>query len=358
MLDFLSWFSNCWGLLKWQIFGIQIAYIYYVLIALALVYVNFMFILSKQKFSKLIQTQFWFILIWGKFNAWKTRLLTQMASEVYEIEDTFVISNFFNWYSFLQYSSFDDFIRLLDDLLLLWEYQNFTEQERNKIKNKFWKYFNQKIIDLIATKYPRIPKNWYNSRFILQWDEFHQYLYNRNSMGNFSGENWKKLLQTLHQVRHYNTLLILATQDIEELDLKLRKLASYEIDTLNYFWIFFGLNFYRFYLNKRQTQKAKDEKAFNKLNKMPVLYFNNYVYNTYITAFENFYNNFRKKRIKRYNKLFKKNVLFVKKEFQRKKELDFETKFNVKIDVSIYKSWDLFKKLNEFYKNKKKNLTD
>jgi len=84
-------------------------------------------------------------------------------------------------------------------------------------------------------KFKHIPYGGIHCNFILQGDEFHQYLYSRNSISNFSGEKGDRLLQTMHQVRHYNTLCMLATQDLDDLDLKLRRLASYEIDTLNYF---------------------------------------------------------------------------------------------------------------------------
>ena len=46
-----------------------------------------------------------------------------------------------------------------------------------------------------------------------------------------------------------------------------------------------------------------------------------------------------------------KKTDFKFKEFQK---LPFNTKFNVNVKIDIYKKWDLFIKLNEFFKNKTK----
>lgn len=188
-------------------------------------------------------------------------------------------------------------------------------------------------------------------------DEFHQYLYARNSISNFAGETGEHLLQTMHQVRHYNTLCALATQDLDDLDNKLRRLASYEIDTLNYWGMFFGYNFFHYFLNKRKTQKEDDKREFRQINKFPILFVNTYTLNFFIDDFERAYNHIAKISINFYNKKFGKNVIFEKKMFDRFKTLDFESKFNVKLDKDIYEKGDLFKKLNEYYKRKHYNGT-
>lgn len=164
-------------------------------------------------------------------------------------------------------------------MLLLGEYQNFTSEEAKRIEEKFPDYFSEDERNALK-KYKWIPSGGKNHcDFILEGDEFHQYLYSRNSMSNFSGERGDKLLQTMHQVRHYNLLCILATQDLDDLDNKLRKLASYEIEANNYFGLWFGYDFFRYELNKRKTQKEDDKREFRRINSFPILFFNGYSLN-------------------------------------------------------------------------------
>jgi len=253
----------------------------------------------------------------------------------------------------LKFSSFDDFANVLDDLLLLGEYQNFTDKEAEEIEKDFPSYFSgedRKIFE----KYPHIPGQGKNCNFLLEGDEFHQYLYSRNSMSNFSGERGERLLQTMHQVRHYNTLCALATQDLDDLDLKLRRLASYEIDTLNYWGIFFGYNFFHYILNKRKTKEEDDQREYRIINKFPVLFFNTYSFNYLIEDYERIYNELMMYVFRKANKILRKNWIWKFRTFERKKELDFQSKFNVKLEKSIYKKGDLFRKLNKFYREKKK----
>ena len=110
-------------------FGYPILVSYYILFGCVSLYFAFMYFYSKRVYGGYLYTKHGYILIGGKFDNGKTRLLAQFASDVHEKLHTFVISNYYNGYSFLQFSSFDDFCNILDDLLLLGEYQNFTTQE-------------------------------------------------------------------------------------------------------------------------------------------------------------------------------------------------------------------------------------
>ena len=76
-----------------------------------------------------------------------------------------MISNYYNGYSFLSWSSFNDFVSILDDLLLLGEYQNFDREDRERIGAKFELYF--KDSDL-GKKYPYIPTDGRHCNFCLQ----------------------------------------------------------------------------------------------------------------------------------------------------------------------------------------------
>jgi len=154
----------------------------------------------------------------------------------------------------------------------------------------------------------------------------------------------------MHQVRHYNTLAILATQDLDDLDNKLRKLASYEIDTLNFFGVVFGYNFFRYELNKRKTQKEDDKREYRIINKFPILFLNGYALNFIIEDFEKKLNGIRKYFIQKYNHTFGKNYIYKPVIYEKFKQLDFESKFNVKIEKDIYEKGSLFVKLNNHYK--------
>jgi len=333
--------------------GIPILGIYYIIFLIGLVYLYGAYMYSKRRYGGYLYTKHGYILIGGKFENGKTRLLAQFAQDVYQKDDTFVIANYSTKYAFLKFSSFDDFANILDDLLLLGEYQNFTDKEAEEIQKDFPAYFSTDDREMLK-KYVHIPANGNNCNFLLEGDEFHQYLYSRNSMSNFSGERGERLLQTMHQVRHYNTLCALATQDLDDLDLKLRRLASYEIDTLNYWGIFFGYNFFKYELNKRKTQKEDDAREYRIINKFfPVLFFNTYSFNFLIADFERIYNGLFMYGYRKANKIFGKNWIWKFRTFERKKELDFQSKFNVKLEKSIYKKGDLFKKLNRFYREKK-----
>jgi len=336
-------------IVPWKLFWIPVLGIYYIAFVVFGIYLVFMYFYSKRVYGRYLYTKTGYILIGWKFDNGKTRLLAQFAQDTHLVPHTFIISNFFNAYSFLSWSSFDDFCNILDDLLLLWEYQNFNMQEAEKIEQKFPNYFSEGERKMLK-KFKHIPYGGIHCNFILQGDEFHQYLYSRNSISNFSGEKGDRLLQTMHQVRHYNTLCMLATQDLDDLDLKLRRLASYEIDTLNYFWLFFGYNFFRYELNKRQTQKEDDKRQYRKINRFPILFFNSYSLNFVIDDIEKIVNRLRIYVWWKINKRFWKNVLYKKFVLQRLKSLDFESKFNVKLQKDIYNKGDLFIKLNDFYK--------
>lgn len=331
------------------LFGIPILGIYYIAFAVFGVYTYFSYVNTKRKYGKYLYTKHGYILIGGKFENGKTRLLAQFASELYEKPDTFVLSNYYNGYSFISWSSFADFVNILDDLLLLGEYQNFNNTEAKEIQEKFPNYFSEDERNSMK-KYKYIPSSGKHCDFIMEGDEFHQYLYSRNSMSNFGGDDGEKLLQTMHQVRHYNLLCILATQDLDDLDNKLRKLASYEIDTLNFFGVVFGYNFFLYELNKRKTQREDDKREFRKINKFPILFLNGYSLNHIIDDMENLWNKWDKKTMNKWNKVFGKNYIFYPVVFKRFKALDFQSKFNVKIQKSIYEKGDLFRKLNEHYK--------
>lgn len=298
-----------------------------------------------------------FVLIWGLFAKGKTRMLSMIALLWKKLkQEVFIISNFDNWYSDIFYSSLDDFINILDDLIFLWDYQNFSHYDRNEILKKFPSYFgkiekdeNGKIInpfEEFKKKYKFIPTNWYHNNFLLLWDEFHQYFYNTDSAF-FATEKGRKLLQTLHQIRHYNTFAVLATQELDELALKFRKLASYEIETetLAGGFLFNSFIYERNRKNKYSSETA-DEKEYRKINKKPIYFWNNYLINQFSFILN-------KILIFFYRKIWKYEGDFFRI-IPKKEELKFKSKFNVKTNIDTYIKGSIFEKINEFYKIKKK----
>lgn len=253
----------------------------------------------------------------------------------------FIISNYYFWKSFLNFSSKKDFALLVNDLLFLWEVQNFSDDDFLKYYENYPKEFIKKELQKrkdFKKKYKYIPTNWFVCNFMVLCDEFHQYFHNREHMSNFSWEN-KDFLTTLHQVRHYNTLMVLSTQDIGDLDLKFRKLASYEIETKQYWNLLFWFDLFTYH-----HKRNEEEKQFSKINKLPILKINWYFLNI-------IFKNIKKKfDFKFLNNIY--NYIFMKVE---KNNLPFNTKFNVNVTQNIYNEWDLYIKLNNFFKENQKN---
>lgn len=291
------------------------------------------------------------IILDGLFNAWKTRLMTTLAKER-KARQTFVLSNFWNWYTNIFWSSLLDLQNLLEDLLLLWEFQNFTDEDIKRMympmKNNIYKE-KMEIRKNIKKQYKNIPFDWYFCNFLILWDEFQNYFYNREAMRNFTGDK-KRFLTLLHQVRHFNSLLIFWTQNASELDVKFRKLSSLYVNTfekLNN--LIYWYNVYSFTIdrdNNLDIDKAK------KYNKVPIFKLNKYALNNFIWKYLLFVNrlNYFHDKI---NTLFKKDIFWKRNINFRFDALKFHTKFNVNPEYSIYTKWDLFKYLDNYFKTEK-----
>jgi DNA helicase HerA-like ATPase len=85
----------------------------------------------------------------------------------------------------------------------------------------------------------------------------------------------------MHQIRHFNTSFILASQKISHIDNRIRELASYEIETNNK-KIFRKYNLYHGYKEIRDEK----EKNFDKINRVPILKINPYEINFLIKKIE------------------------------------------------------------------------
>lgn len=288
------------------------------------------------KYINYVNNIHWYILIGGAFKKWKTRFLALLCKEAQKI-DKFVISNFANWYNQLRFSSLQDFQNILNDIMIISEYQNFDDQQIIEIYGDFWKEkLKEKIQERknIRKKYWYIPYNWRFTEFFIAGDEFHAYFYSRDAMSNFSGKK-KQLNITLHQVRHFNVQGAFATQEIDELDKKFRNLANFEIATYSKLGdIILGWDLYKYNINKKYKE---DEKQFNKINKVPIFWYNGYAINNLISYINGHY-------FKWIFKIFK-----IKKVYS---ELKFFSKSNVNPNISIYEVGDLINKLNLFYKLK------
>lgn len=333
---------------------IEIIKIYWLYIfILILIIIFFKVKTDYRKSNEFLKSKTWFIVIDWKFETGKTRFLAQLAQDSKE-KGIFVLSNFYNWYNFIKWNSLEDLKNLLYDVWLLGEYQNFTDQD---LKNIYYQdskeTYKQKLIERknIRKKYKNIPYNWYHNRFAILWDEFQNYFFNRWAMWNFSWEN-KNLLKLFHQVRHFNSLCVLATQESDELDVKFRRLSTYYINTWEKMdWMLYYYNVYQFLTDKENNLNL--EKAY-KFTKMPVYKINYYALNNIIKSIEYKLNSLNKYHDKINS--FLKFELFADRiiKYRFANELIFHTKYNVDPDVNTYKSWDLFVALNNFYKNKTK----
>lgn len=255
-----------------------------------------------------------------------------------------VISNYYSWYTHIRFNSVDDMINLLLDVQELSEYQNYSAEEIKEYYKAESKEIIQKKLDSNKklSKFKNIPKDWYYTKFLWTCDEFQNLFFSRNSLSNF---NWKNsiLLKLFHQVRHMNSLLIFATQNADELDLKFRRLATYYVNTWDKFNDY--LYWYNiFYFQNNSIWRKLDESELYQINKAPIIKINKYKLNNIIIFFNMFFLKIKRKYQK--IKLFK-----IKYRFD---ELNFNSKFNCDPDNSIYKPWYLFTYLDNFYKEEKK----
>lgn len=267
--------------------------------------------------------------------------------------NTIIIGNNINAYTDIYFSSFSDFCDILDELQLIGEIQNFDKKDIKEIEKYFWKEYLKTPDDFLEFEKDFKKVGSKKNKFVILGDEFHQYLYSRFFQTNFSGEKWKKLLETMHQVRHHNTLMILATQELDTLDVSLRSLASYEIETKKWlFWLFYWFSNFIFLNTKTRDETAKNKE----FRKVSTFVFNNFnfVYFHFIknlnckikklNIFLEIVQKYLFKKINKYWYNFYKTFEF--KEFKEvEKELNFNTKFNVKITKNIYKKWTIIQKI-------------
>jgi len=202
--------------------------------------------------------------------------------------------------------------------------------------------------EYLRKTYKNIPYNWFHNEFLVLGDEFQNYMFNRGAMSNFAGDN-KNLLKLFHQVRHFNSLCVLGTQESDELDVKFRRLSTYYINTgekAN--WILYYYNVYSFITDKENNLNLEKAKKYTKI---PVYRISFYQLNNIIKNFE-YKLNWLNKYHERLNKILHFELFSPRRIKKRFSQLEFHTKYNVNPDINTYKSEDLFKKLNEFYKNK------
>lgn len=284
-------------------------------------------------------------LISWKTGKWKTRLLTQIARDCVS-NNTIICSNFYHWYDKVFYSSFKDFCLLQIDISLLWEATNFIKEEKKIISKYFPDYFT--IIDKDISE--KVKKIKWKYHFITLWDEFYAYLHSRSFMSNFAKWEWKTLLMNLHQTRHSNQTLILASQDTDNLDLDLRQLAHNELNVKSWLLdIFYGFDIHTYLTKKEQKENGIE---YIKNNKIPYFFFNSYIVYNFLNKIFNQYQTFYIKIRKKININFQKDIKNL--EFLKWNFLDYNTKFNVKLNINSYKSGDLFDYILEKEKN---NLT-
>lgn len=139
------------------------------------------------------------------------------------------------------------------------------------------------MIKNIARKYPNIPRNGFHTKFLLEGDEAQNIFFNRDSQGNFAGEN-KPLLKLLHQVRHFNARGIFALTDAGEFDRKFRRISAFYITFTEAFSsLFVKYNVFEFSTDKESNLDLERAK---KLTKTSVYKMNGYAINKVIAKVE------------------------------------------------------------------------
>lgn len=281
--------------------------------------------------KEFLRHKFGMIILDGKFWKGKNRFMVNLQSES-STNWYFTLSNFYSWHTFIRWNSLTDLKDLLHDVWTLWEYQNFSDDElkvmysdegKERVKEKFAER------KAIRKKFKHIPNSWFFNKFLITCDEFQNLFFNRWAMGNFSGDN-ADFLKLLHQVRHFNTLMVFATQESWELDVKFRRLSSYYIRVFDYLdWIVYWYNVFEFVVDREQNMNLESAKRFTRV---PVWMLNFYKFNVIINKIE---------------RRFKRKIKF------RFSQLKFFSKFNADPDRNIYTKGDLLVKLNNYYKNEK-----
>jgi len=282
--------------------------------------------------------------------------MAQLARDS-KTDTTICVWNFFSGYTDVFYSSFGDFCAIQRDIAILWIMTNYEdENEKKRIQKAFPGYFE---VEPETAKKIRKIKGKYD--FLTLGDEFYAYLHNRNFMANFAKKDWKNLLSDLHQTRHANQTLILASQDADNLDYDLRQLAHNEIEVKS--WVldlFYGFDIYR-YLSKHEQKTLGDE--FAKSNRIPYLFFNFYLvakvsermYKAFYMAMTEemkfkvwkwAFGSFNIGLSKRIARNMPKTVALLKSHI-----LDYNSKSNVRPELEIYEPGQLF----DFLINREKN---
>lgn len=227
----------------------------------------------------------------------------------------FVLCNFYNKSEDVRWNSKGDLIRLLADMWLLGEYQNYDDAELQKMYRAEGKErVNSKMSERkrIARKYPNIPKSGFHSIFFIAGDEMQNIFYNRNAAENFAGEN-KPFLKLLHQVRHFNARGSFALTDANEFDKKFRKISKW--------YITFGEAFseallkYDVYTFETDKENNLDMERAKRMTKSSVYKLNGYVVNKAVAWLE---------------RVIRRKIRF------RFAELGFFSKFNCDPDTDVY----------------------
>ena len=349
--DFL-FFIPVYGNIPWTSLTIWLAYN---LFMLGFVFYFILWLLKNQKYYKngfLRKNTVY--LIGGKMWDWKTRFMTKTAKDIKESNKNIIVcSNYMNWYTDIFFSSKKDLFYLQKDIQTLWLTLNFNWEEKKQIEKAFWWYFNFDEETLkFKSKLSKIKAIGQKINLLTLGDEFYAYLHNRKAMKNFSGIDWEKLLEMLHQTRHSNQLLLLSSQDTDNLDLDLRQIADKEIEVKErLFGLFYWFNLY-YYLNLKYQNK-NDNMYFQKINRFPFVFFNWYLLYQFIEFINSTILRSEKVIFKIINKVFRKNLYktFIFWNYFEKNKLDYNTKFNVNVNISVYKAGYLFDFILEKYKN-------
>lgn len=289
-------------------------------------------------------------LVGGKPWNWKTRFMTRfMRDAKNEIWNIMIMSNWYNNYTDVFYSSKKDFINLQKEIYLLALHTNFSIDEKMEIEKAFGWYFNfdeetRKFKPLIQ----KIKKLWIKVHNVTGGDEFHQYFHSRMAMSNFAKEEGQDLLGMMHQTRHSKQTLLLASQDTDALDLDFRQIADLEIEVKEWlFGFFYGFNLYSYLSTK--FQNLDKSRTFKKQTKFPFWNLNKFLLYWYFERINYIFDVSQDKLFKFLNKHWNKNI-YEKKKFDNPFmdwKLLYNTNFNVDKSISVYIPGTYLKKVLE-----------
>ncbi len=215
-----------------------------------------------------------FEVVMGEFGSGKTQNVTHFLKIAGRHQVN--VSNYYTGYTHVQVQSAHDVMAVLDDIYDYHRYVTCWPDRHKLFKLKPWRLpaYEERAAAFRA-KYPDLRPG---AEFCFALDEASVYFNPREFKDNFSGK-FKALLKVFYQPRKLKLLFLAVVQSPLELDVKIRRLATY------YVKYYKGLGFFRwakkyYFPNPEEMDFEKADLVGTKFNVNFYPYYPNYDYST------------------------------------------------------------------------------